>query len=204
MIQLSAPTMDSLPPWLNPAPISSIPSELVEQNHATTSKAVERTRRDLRNITYANFFEHVLTDIAEGSTLPTLCQQDPRGISPAKFLSWILRDPDRKRRYHEALQTNAEIVFSEIIDIADAKHNPMEDVQRSTLKIKTRQWWLGVVDRERFGDIKKLDVTTKSLDSEQLKTISTEELKQMVLSGEYRRVADDDQPLPDGDDNAHL
>lgn len=196
MIQLSAPTMDSLPPWLNPAPTTS---ELVEQNHAATSKAVERTRRDLRNITYSNFFEHILEDIAGGATLPTLCQQDPRDISPAKFLAWILRDPDRKRRYHEALQTNAEIVFSEIIDIADAKHNPMEDVQRSTLKIKTRQWWLGVVDRERFGDIKKLDVTTKNLDADQLKTISTTELKQMVLSGEYRRVENDDTVEPTDD-----
>ena len=196
MIQLSAPTMDSLPPWLNPVATIPIPTE---QEHVATSKTVERTRRDLRNITYSNFFEHILEDIAGGATLPTLCQQDPRDISPAKFLAWILRDPDRKRRYHEALQTNAEIVFSEIIDIADAKHNPMEDVQRSTLKIKTRQWWLGVVDRERFGDIKKLDVTTKNLDADQLKTISTAELKQMVLSGEYRRVSDDEQPDPTGE-----
>ena len=203
MIQLSAPTMDSLPPWLIPAaaPTPTTLPELVEQNYAATSKAVERTRRDLRNITYSNFFEHILEDIAGGATLPTLCQQDPRNISPAKFLAWILRDPDRKRRYHEALQTNAEIVFSEIIDIADAKHNPMEDVQRSTLKIKTRQWWLGVVDRERFGDIKKLDVTTKNLDADQLKTISTAELKQMVLSGEYRRVENDDTVEPTSEAN---
>lgn len=196
MIQLSAPTMDSLPPWLIPVATIPIPTE---QEHAATSKQVERTRRELRNITYSNFFEHILEDIAGGATLPTLCSLDPRGISPARFLAWILRDPDRKRRYHEALQTNAEIVFSEIIDIADAKHNPMEDVQRSTLKIKTRQWWLGVVDRERFGDIKKLDVTTKNLDADQLKTISTAELKQMVISGEYRRVENDDQPDPTGE-----
>lgn len=187
MIQLSAPTMDStLPPWLVPSPT------------ALSTKQVEKAKRDKRDIqlmTYANFFEHALQDVAGGATLPTLCQQDPRGISPQKFLNWILRDPERKRRYHEALQTNAEIVFSQIIDIADAIHNPMEDVQRSTLKIKTRQWWLGVVDRERFGDIKKLDVTTKNLDADQLKTISTTELKQMILSGEYRRVPNepDDQ-----------
>ena len=194
MIQLSAPTMDStLPPWLVP-PEPTVP--------VLSTKQVEKSRRDKRDIqqmTYAAFFEHALQDVASGATLPTLCQQDPRGISPQKFLAWILRDPDRKRRYHEALQTNAEIIFSEIIDIADAKHNPMEDVQRSTLKIKTRQWWLGVVDRERFGDIKKLDVTTKNLDADQLKTISTEELKQMVLSGEYRRVTDD-EPMENDDD----
>lgn len=153
---------------------------------------LKRDQRDLQQMTYNGFFERVLPDIASGATLPALCQQDPRGISPARFLSWIMRDPDRKRRYHEALKTNAEIVFSEIIEIADATHNPMEDVQRSTLKIKTRQWWLGVIDRERFGDIKKLDVTTKNLDADQLKTISTDELKQMVLSGEYRRVMDQD------------
>lgn len=195
MIQLSAPTMDStLPPWLVP-PEPTVP--------ALSTQQVEKTKRDKRDIqlmTYAAFFEHALQDVAGGATLPTLCQQDPRGISPQKFLAWILRDPDRKRRYHEALQTNAEIVFSQIIDIADAVHNPMEDVQRSTLKIKTRQWWLGVVDRERFGDIKKLDVTTKNLDADQLKTISTEELKQMVLSGEYRRVTDDEQPVEPTDE----
>lgn len=197
MIQLSAPTMDStLPPWLVP-PEPTVPT--------LSTKQVEKSRRDKRDIqlmTYAAFFEHALQDVAGGATLPTLCQQDPREISPAKFLAWILRDPERKRRYHEALQTNAEIVFSEIIDIADAKDvngfPNTEDVQRSTLKIKTRQWWLGVVDRERFGDIKKLDVTTKNLDAEQLKTISTEELKQMVLSGEYRRV-DNEQPMENDD-----
>lgn len=188
--ELVEPTNLPLPDWLSAEPVPS-PTDV-----AKVRRQVERDKRDITRIIYSNFFEHALHDIAEGATLPTLCQQDPRGISPARFLQWILRDPDRKRRYHEALATNAEIVFSEIIDIADAKHNPMEDVQRSTLKIKTRQWWLGVVDRERFGDIKKLDVTTKNLDSDQLKTISTAELKQMVLSGEYRRVSEDEQPEP--------
>lgn len=182
----------AFPSWLT-SPLVPVPD--APNVPALTERQVEklkRDQRDLQQMTYNGFFERVLPDIASGATLPALCQQDPRGISPARFLSWIMRDPDRKRRYHEALKTNAEIVFSEIIEIADATHNPMEDVQRSTLKIKTRQWWLGVIDRERFGDIKKLDVTTKNLDADQLKTISTDELKQMVLSGEYRRVMDQD------------
>ena len=187
MIQLSAPTMDStppLPPWLSVAP------PLVEM----TEKEKQQVARDKRAILYATydaFFERILPDIAGGAAVPALCQQDPRGISAPRFLVWVMRDPDRRRRYQEAQATAAEIVFSELIDIADAKHNPMEDVQRSALKIKTRQWYLGVIDRERFGDIKKLDVTTKNLDADKLRTVSTAELKQMILSGEYRTVPDD-------------
>jgi hypothetical protein len=62
-----------------------------------------------------------------------------------------MKDEQRRTRYYAAQQAGAEIIFEEMIDIADAE-NSFEDVQRSKLRIDTRKWVLGIHDKKRFGD----------------------------------------------------
>ena len=59
-------------------------------------------------------------------------------------------------RYYEAQAIGAEVIAQQILEIADAQDS-MEDVNRSTLKINTRKWLLGVWNRKRFGDIKQIE-----------------------------------------------
>jgi hypothetical protein len=50
----------------------------------------------------------------------------------------------------------AQAVERDILAIADAKDS-IEDVNRSTLRINTRKWLLGVWNRKRFGDVKQIE-----------------------------------------------
>jgi len=67
-----------------------------------------------------------------------------------------MRDETRKNRYYEAQEIGAEIVSHQILGIADASDS-LEDVARSTLRINSRKWLMGVWSRKRFGDIKQVD-----------------------------------------------
>ena len=170
-----------LPEWLAP---SSAPSP-------TATNVTRSAPRQLRQLQMDNLFENSIDRLTNGEALPVILRNDPRGITPGEFLRFALRDPERKRRYYDALAVGAEIVYSEVVAIADALDNPMEDVQRSKLRIDTRKWWASIANRNRFGDIKKLDITTQDITEDSLKTLTIDDLKRMVLSGEYRTERDD-------------
>jgi len=83
-------------------------------------------------------------------------RDDPRGLDPKHMLAWVHRDETRKMRYYEAQAIAAEGVAQDMLRIADAKDS-FEDVQRSTLRISTRKWLLGVWNRKRFGETKQIE-----------------------------------------------
>lgn len=106
---------------------------------------------------YENALDGILTRMIENHcTFTDAVRDDPRGFEPAHMLQWIMRDEARKMRYYEAQGTTAELVFDDIMRIADAADS-FEDVNRSTLKVNTRKWWLAVVNRKRFGDTKQIE-----------------------------------------------
>ena len=57
-----------------------------------------------------------------------------------------------------ALEIAAETVSAQILEIADAEDS-LEDVARSTLRINTRKWLVGVWNRKRFGETKQVEQT---------------------------------------------
>jgi hypothetical protein len=84
---------------------------------------------------------------------------------------WLL-NPDMKEfseKYARARATQAEVMFDELLEIADdssedlliTKMGPMENkefVNRSRLRVDTRKWYLSKVLPKKFGE--KLDLTT--------------------------------------------
>lgn len=149
----------TLPTWLEETPIT-ITQSTVAPNISTPQVnplgKYPATRSELtyQELQYENLFESALDQIMEGVTLTAVIRNDPRGIDYGKFQAWIRKDKDRKRRYYEAKEIGSEKVEDELIDISDATDNPMEDVARSTLRIATRKWLLGVWDKRRYGDEK--------------------------------------------------
>ena len=93
-----------------------------------------------------------------GQPLRAALSTDPRNIDYARFLAWVMKDENRKDRYYEAQATGSEVVATQMLEIADAS-DTMEDVQRSTLRINTRKWLMGVWNRKRFGEVKQIDQT---------------------------------------------
>lgn len=123
----------------------------------TTVAEGKKAKRDLNLLAYEAIFERALDDISAGQPLTYTIECDHRDIEYQRFLAWIHKDESRKARYYEAQAVGAEVVAAQMIEIADADDS-LEDVARSTLRINTRKWLLGVWNRKRFGDVKQQDV----------------------------------------------
>lgn len=157
-------TAPPLPEWLSDSaaltPASRAPGTLkpVTLSHPSTqTTAPVPTSADfVYNTLFPMMFEGVLVKIAEGHALKTILNEDYRQPEYEYFLRWVMLDPQRKERYYEAQAIGAEVIASEMLDIADARDS-LEDVARSTLRINTRKWILGVWNRKRFGETKQID-----------------------------------------------
>lgn len=138
------PELAPLPPWmLSPG---ASPEDLPALRRANELRLYEHT------------FDRMMEHVAMGQPLRAALSTDPRNIDYARFLAWVMKDENRKDRYYEAQATGSEVVATQMLEIADAS-DTMEDVQRSTLRINTRKWLMGVWNRKRFGEVKQIDQT---------------------------------------------
>ena len=173
---MGKPVLLDLPAWLlDPRlPEPDLPEHHLEQ----LRKINEEENRnypamvELAEQIYLGFFERVIIDLSNGINLKSIVKTDPRGIDPGKFRAWIHRDKERLRRYKEARAIGASAIEDEMIEIADAAHNPLEDVSRSKLKIDTRKDLLKVWDRDTYGDHKRVEVSsTQPVDIDHLENL---------------------------------
>jgi len=164
--------MNALPQWLTPAPHhSTTPSngpapedeqDIDPENPDALRKAIvlrrenALMRRQFEEQTFEAVFDDIIEHIASGQPLTAFVEMRPLAFDYQRCLSWIMRDETRKNRYYEAQEIGAEIVSHQILGIADASDS-LEDVARSTLRINSRKWLMGVWSRKRFGDIKQVD-----------------------------------------------
>ncbi len=151
-------------------------------DEARLEHVMELAKLSNMEISFSNFFEHALEDIAGGRPLSRVVSDDPRGFSYSKFLNWIHADEERKKRYYAAQAIGADAIADEVLSIADAENNPLEDVQRSTLRINTRKFLLGVWNRKRYGEVKQIDSTVSF------------SLLEAIQKGE-QRIANNREPL---------
>lgn len=168
----------------NPLQAGSVPSWMIPEDkdvdpdnpdgapaHTFDIAEVKRARVELEMLSYEAVFERALENIAAGQPLSATIEEDHRSINYHRFLSWVHKDEHRKARYYEAQEVGAEVVAAQMLEIADAD-DTLEDVQRSTLRINTRKWLLGVWNRKRFGDVKQIeqnvtiDLSTAMLDAQ--------------------------------------
>lgn len=148
--QHSEPQLEnqSLPDWLAPA-----------VSYATaihTRKQIKEMQTQMEHLTFESLFDEALERIAAGQPLIQTIEGDPREPNYARLLAWVHADPQREARYHEAQKIGAEVIAQQLIKLSDAS-DTLEDVNRSTLRINTRKWLLGVWNRKRFGDVKQID-----------------------------------------------
>ena len=149
------PIMDSmtLMPQLEQTP--DTPAWLTQTPDPQTDTA---NRLALRDQTFTNMFEWVIERVAEGMSLSSILKEDFRHTKFEGFSRWIHADDTRKNRYYEAQEIAAETVSAQILEIADAEDS-LEDVARSTLRINSRKWLVGVWNRKRFGETKQVEQT---------------------------------------------
>ncbi|WP_142253172.1 terminase small subunit protein [Bradyrhizobium sp. UNPF46] len=113
--------------------------------------------------------------IAEGESIRTIVKDDNMP-SASTIFRWLL-DEDKKEfweQYEKARNIQAELMFEELLEIADDGSNDYiererqdgetytvldnEHIQRSRLRVDTRKWYLSKVLPKKFGE--KIDLTS--------------------------------------------
>lgn len=143
------PLHQGMPSWL-------LPEDKDAPSHADLIAQGKRAKHELDLIAFEAIFERALADISAGQPLASTLEADHRSIDYQRFLAWIHKDESRRARYYEAQEIGAEVVAAQMLEIADADDS-LEDVARSTLRINTRKWLLGVWNRKRFGEVKQIE-----------------------------------------------
>lgn len=152
-----------LPQWLIPedkdvpATTDIHSSELPDlSRHSQLVVETRKAKNQLELMAYEAVFDRALEEIAAGQPLSAVIEADHRSLSYQRFLSWVHRDEERKAKYYQAQEVGAEVVFEQMLEIADADDS-LEDVARSTLRINTRKWRLAILNRKRFGEVKQIE-----------------------------------------------
>ena len=201
----------------------ALPSFLVPQNplQYLDPKEVQRRNEEHRRAKHAlteqtfNFaFEVVLERTSNGEPLDRIIREyptpTPEPISTAAFRAWIYRDHKRKNAYMVAKAIGAEAIEDELIRISDGVKADgtasLDDVQRSTLRIKTRQWLLEKWNRKRYGDVKQVNTTsTSKLD---VASMSSDEINRRIMEAmgvqldpdaAQSAIFDNDDPFAEAD-----
>lgn len=112
--------------------------------------------------------------LAKGESLRRICLDEDMPDASTVH-AWVLEDKEGfSKQYARARDIQAEVMFDEILDIADDGSNDymtitkgrdsynVEDKEvtnRSRLRVDSRKWYLSKVLPKKYGD--KLDLTTK-------------------------------------------
>ena len=124
--------------------------------------------------------EEILDRISKGESLRSVLPQDnrPTHLPAAKtFLEWVAFDEALSKQYTRARELRADVIFDEMIEIADDGSNDLmtitkglteyetenkEVVNRSRLRIDTRKWILSKMNPKKYGDSLKLSGDSES------------------------------------------
>ncbi len=94
--------------------------------------------------------------------------------SSQTFFKWMSEDPSKTKRYAYACNERADIIFEDILHIADDVSKDTktvnvdgietetinkENIQRSRLRVDARKWMLSKMIPKKYGD--KLDLTVE-------------------------------------------
>jgi hypothetical protein len=108
-------------------------------------------------------YESICLDIAMGKTVTHACFD--HGVQKQDVYKLTLADPSFREMYDEARQIQAEGMVDDIIDISDDKSRDLtglktnfDVINRSALKVKTRQWIMSKMNYAKYGDRVQQDI----------------------------------------------
>lgn len=109
--------------------------------------------------------------LTEGESLRAICRDDGMPHA-ATVCRWLAQHEDFREQYARAREAQADVLFDEILDIADT---PFEGVKTKTmpdgkvettsgdmidhrrLQVDARKWMLGKMQPKKYGDLKQIE-----------------------------------------------
>lgn len=110
-----------------------------------------------------NIFDYVCKEIESGRALRNVLK-DESMPSTSTFYQWLENNTDKAKQYARATEVRAEVIFDDILSIADQNENDTtvnadgievvnnDVIQRSRLRIDARKWVLSKLNPKKFGD----------------------------------------------------
>ena len=133
-----------------------------------------------------NIFEYVCQEIEKGKALRNVLK-DENMPSTSTFYQWLDNDEVKAKQYARATEVRADIIFDDILAIADENTNDTsinengievvnnDVIQRSRLRIDARKWVLSKLNPKKFGD-KIQTEHSGEIKGVNLSSLSTQEL----------------------------
>ena len=140
-------------------------------------------------------FRKIIKAIELGASLRSALKSNAP-LSSSTFAKWCDGDDSMAKRYACATLLRAEVIFEDILSIADENYKDTytdengqdrtdhDVVQRSKLRIDARKWVLAKMHPTKYGD--KLDVTSGN------KTLAVPAIVGMVIKNETKSDEFDD------------
>ena len=112
----------------------------------------------------SEFAERILSELADGKSLRTICAQHDALPHPSTIRRWIAQDIDGFRdKYAHAKEEMLQAWAEDIVHIADesnhdtietesGEHPNNEWISRSKLRVDTRKWLLSKLLPKTYGD----------------------------------------------------
>jgi hypothetical protein len=110
-----------------------------------------------------NIFNYVCVEIEKGRALRNILK-DENMPSTSTFYQWLDSNTDKAKQYARATEIRADIIFDDILSIADENTNDTfvndnglevvnnDVIQRSRLRIDARKWVLSKLNPKKYGD----------------------------------------------------
>lgn len=126
-------------------------------------------------------FNSICIKIEKGKPLRQILKEKNMP-STQTFYKWLEESEDKSKRYARACETRSDILFEEILEIADkqdqdititAEGNEITNhnvINRSRLMVDARKWILSKMNPKKYGD--KLEVDQKQKQIIQFENIS--------------------------------
>jgi hypothetical protein len=107
----------------------------------------------------AEKFDVIIASIERGKSLVDACKQN--GLGTVAFYDYIGKEAEAANKYTRACEARAEILFADILTIADDARNDEDNpqaTQRARLQIDARKWVLAKMVPKKYGDKMQVDI----------------------------------------------
>ena len=122
------------------------------------------------NLNKSEIIDSICAKVASGESLRSIFSKEDKLIDRSTFYDWILANKEYADRYARATEIRADILFDEILDIADDSDFDLyltddgkelvnrEAIKRSALRVDARKWALSKMLPKKFGDKQAIDL----------------------------------------------
>lgn len=96
--------------------------------------------------------DRICEQLAAGKSLRKICRTTGMPTMPFVF-KWLREDENFVAQYARAREAQAETLFDQIVDIADAADtSSMRGIEHAKIRIDARKWSAGKMAPKKYGD----------------------------------------------------